>query len=147
MAPSNLTMPQRVARGVDRNRLAMIVAVLNRRARLPLFKCDIFVNVAGGLALEDPAADLAVALAIASAWRDTAGGQGVAAFGEVSLTGKVRYVLSGDKRIQELVRRGFTHILVPVRNGDEYSANGAAPEGLKLEAVTDVAQALKVLGH
>jgi DNA repair protein RadA/Sms len=143
VAPSNLAMPQRVARGVDRNRLAMIVAVLNRRARLPLFKCDIFVNVAGGLALEDPAADLAVAVAIASAWRDGGGGHGVAAFGEVSLTGKVRYVLSGDKRIQELVRRGFSQILVPAKNAEEYAASGSAPGGLRLEAITDVAQAVK----
>ena len=143
VAPSNLAMPQRVARGVDRNRLAMIVAVLNRRARLPLFKCDIFVNVAGGLALEDPAADLAVALAIASAWRDGSGGQGGAAFGEVSLTGKVRYVLSGEKRIQELARRGFPQILVPGRNAEELSASGGVPKGLQLEAVTDVAEAVK----
>ena len=128
VAPSNLAMPQRVARGVDRNRLAMIVAVLSRRARLPLLKCDIFVNVAGGLVLEDPAADLAVALAVASAWRDGGGGQGVAAFGEVSLTGKIRYVLQGDKRIQELARRGFSRILVPGRNAEELSGSvGRAP--------------------
>ena len=120
-------MPQRVARGVDRNRLAMIVAVLSRRARLPLLKCDIFVNVAGGLVLEDPGADLAVALAVASAWRDGADGQGVAAFGEVSLTGKVRYVVQGEKRIQELVRRGFARILVPGRNAEEFSAAGGSP--------------------
>jgi DNA repair protein RadA/Sms len=143
VATSNLAMPQRVARGVDRNRLAMIVAVLSRRARLPLFKCDIFVNVAGGLALEDPAADLAVALAIASAWRDGSDGQGVAAFGEVSLTGKVRYVLQGEKRIQELVRRGFPEILVPGRNAEEFNGGGGAPPGLRLEAVADVAQAVK----
>jgi len=143
VAPSNLAMPQRVARGVDRNRLAMIVAVLNRRARLPLFKCDIFVNVAGGLALEDPAADLAVALAIATAWRDEHSGHGIAAFGELSLTGKVRYVLSGDKRIQELGRRGFSQILVPAKNSEEYSGNGRPPAGVSLEAVTDVAQAVK----
>jgi DNA repair protein RadA/Sms len=144
VAPSNLTMPQRVARGVDRNRLAMLVAVLNRRARLPLFKCDIFVNVAGGLALEDPAADLAVALAIASAWRDGGGGgQGVAAFGEVSLTGKVRYVLLGEKRIQELARRGFPQILVPAKNAEEYMGGGGARKGLKLEAVNDIAEAVK----
>jgi DNA repair protein RadA/Sms len=143
VAPSNLAMPQRVARGVDRNRLAMIVAVLSRRARLPLFKCDIFVNVAGGLVLEDPAADLAVALAIASAWRDGVDGQGAAAFGEVSLTGKVRYVLQGEKRIQELIRRGFPQILVPGRNAEEFSGGGGAPPGLRLEAVVDVAQAVK----
>jgi DNA repair protein RadA/Sms len=157
VAPSNLAMPQRVARGVDRNRLAMIVAVLSRRARLPLLKCDIFVNVAGGLALEDPAADLAVALAIATAWRDGSDGHGLAAFGEVSLTGKVRYVLQGDKRIQELVRRGFPQILVPGRNAEEFTSAagatnskgtsgraGGTPPALKLEAVTDVAEAVKL---
>jgi DNA repair protein RadA/Sms len=142
VAPSSMAMPQRVARGVDRNRLAMIVAVLSRRARLPLLKCDIFVNVAGGLVLEDPAADLAVALAIASAWRDGTDGQGVAAFGEVSLTGKVRYVLQGEKRIQELVRRGFPRILVPGRNAEELSGKEGWPSGVELEAVTDIGQAV-----
>lgn len=143
VAPSSLALPQRVARGVDRNRLTMIVAVLSRRARLPLLKFDIFVNVAGGLALEDPAADLAVALAIATAWRDGSDGQGMAAFGEISLTGKVRYVLQGDKRIQELARRGFPRILVPGRNAEEYAGNGGASKAPKLEAVTDVAEAVK----
>lgn len=143
VAPSSLAMPQRVARGVDRNRLAMLVAVLNRRARLPLLKFDIFVNVAGGLVLEDPAADLAVALAIATAWRDSSDGRGMAAFGEVSLTGKVRYVLQGDKRIQELARRGFPQILVPGRNAEEFAGSGGVSGGVKLEAVGDVAEAVK----
>ena len=144
VTPSSLAMPQRVARGVDRNRLAMIVAVLSQRARLPLLKSDIFVNVAGGLVLEDPAADLAVALAVASAWGDDGtDGHGVAAFGEVSLTGKVRYVLQGEKRIQELVRRGFPQILVPGRNAEEFSGGGGSSPGLKLEAVADVAQAVR----
>ena len=142
VAPSSMAMPQRVARGVDRNRLAMIVAVLSRRARLPLLKCDIFVNVAGGLVLEDPAADLAVALAVASAWRDGNDGQGVAAFGEVSLTGKVRYVLQGEKRIQELVRRGFPRIVVPSRNADELSEPGGWASGVELQAVADIGQAV-----
>jgi predicted ATP-dependent serine protease len=142
VSPSNLAMPQRVARGVDRNRLAMIVAVLSRRARLPLLKCDIFVNVAGGLVLEDPAADLAVALAIASAWRDGSGGQGVAAFGEVSLTGKIRYVLQGEKRVQELARRGFPRILIPGRNAEELSGSGGWAPGAELVAVTDIEHAV-----
>ena len=143
VAAGNLAVPQLVARGVDRNRLAMIVAVLSRRARLPLSKCDIFVNVAGGLVLEDPAADLAVALAIASAWQDGADGHGVAAFGEVSLTGKVRYVLHGEKRIQELARRGFPQILVPGRNAEEFARVGGTSPGLRLEAVADIAQAVR----
>jgi DNA repair protein RadA/Sms len=144
VVPSSLAMPQRVARGVDRNRLTMIVAVLARRARLPLLKCDIFVNVAGGLAVEDPAADLAVALAVVSAWRDGSGGQGVAAFGELSLTGKVRYSLQGDKRIQELARRGFQRILVPDRNAEEITGAGIRLEGVRLEAVTDIGQAVNL---
>jgi DNA repair protein RadA/Sms len=138
VAPSNLAVPQRVARGVDRNRLTMIVAVLARRARLPLLKCDIFVNVAGGLTVEDPAADLAVALAVVSAWRDGSRGQGVAAFGELSLTGKVRYALQGEKRIQELARRGFKRIIVPERNA------AIRLEGVRLEAVADIGQAVDI---
>ena len=121
----------------------MIVAVLNRRARLPLFKSDIFVNIAGGLILEDPAADLAVALAIASAFRDGGAGQGVAAFGEISLTGKVRYVLQGDKRIQELARRGLPRILVPGRNAEEFAGAAPAAAGMKVEAVADIAEAVR----
>jgi DNA repair protein RadA/Sms len=143
VAPSTLAVPQRVARGVDRNRLAMIVAVLSRRARLPLSNHDIFVNVAGGLILEDPAADLAVALAIASAYRDGAGGQGLAAFGEISLTGKVRYALQGDKRILELARRGLPRILAPSRNAEESAKAGATPADMKIEAVSDIAEAVK----
>jgi DNA repair protein RadA/Sms len=143
VAPTNLTMPQRVARGVDRNRLAMIVAVLSRRARLPLSNCDIFVNIAGGLILEDPAADLAVALAIASAFRDGDAGEGLAAFGEISLTGKVRYALQSDKRIQEAARRGFERILVPSRSAQESAKAGLVPAGVKVEAVADIAEAVK----
>lgn len=93
--------------------------------------------------MEDPAADLAVALAIATAWRNGADGRGVAAFGEVSLTGKVRYALQGEKRIQELVRRGFPQILVPGRNVEEFSKAGGRISGLRLEAVSDVEQAVK----
>ena len=129
VAPTSLAVPQRVARGVDRNRLAMVVAVLCRRARVPLFKYDIFVNVAGGLALEDPAADLGVALAVAAAWKEGPGGQGVAAFGEVSLTGTIRYAAQGGKRIQELARRGFTRVFLPVRNAEEQEAAGGAGPG------------------
>jgi DNA repair protein RadA/Sms len=143
VAPSNLAMPQRVARGVDRNRLSMLVAVLTRRARISLANCDIFVNVAGGLILEDPAADLAVALAIASAFRDGGAGQGLAAFGEISLTGKVRYALQGDKRIQELARRGLPRIVVPGRNAEESRKAGIVPAEMKVAAVTDIAEAVR----
>ena len=84
-----------------------------------------------------------VALAISSAWRDGGEDEGVAAFGEVSLTGKVRYVLSAEKRIQELVRRGFPRILVPSKNAEECSAGGGLPTESQLEGVADLVQAVK----
>jgi DNA repair protein RadA/Sms len=146
VAASNLAMPQRVARGVDRNRLAMIVAVLSRRARLPLLKCDIFVNVAGGLVIEDPAADLAVALAVVSAWQEDDAGQGVAALGEISLTGKVRYVLQAEKRVQELVRRGLGTIVLPARNADEVLRAGLDVGTARLIGVTDIGEAVRMAG-
>lgn len=144
VAPSYLPGPQRVARGVDRNRLAMLVAVLVRKARVPLLKYDVFVNVAGGLAIEDPAADLGVLLAIATAWRGKSDGRGLAAFGEVSLTGKVRYVLQGEKRVQEVLRRGFGQVMAPARNVEECVRNKTFAEQVCIRAVADVREAVSL---
>ena len=144
VTPSGLAMPRRVTRGVDHNRLAMVVAVLSRRAGLSLGECDIFANVAGGLTVEDPAADLPLALAVASSFRDRALGD-AAAFGELSLTGQVRYVVHGDVRLQELARRGFRRVLAPRRNVEELRAHGAVPAGLSLEAVTDIRELVRGL--
>ena len=143
VTPSNLAVPQRVSRGVDRNRLTMIAAVLARRARIPILKCDIFVNVGGGLTLADPSADLAVALAIVSAWRDTASRHDIAAFGELSLTGRVRYALQGEKRIQELVRRGFRWLIIPVRNAKEVGTTNLLSKEIRADGVLDISQAVE----
>jgi DNA repair protein RadA/Sms len=136
--PTGLAVPRRVTRGVDRNRLAMVVAVLSRRAGLSLGECDIFVNLGGGLTLEDPGTDLPVALAVASALRDTPVESGLAGFGELSLTGQVRYAAQGEKRIQELSRRGYTRVLIPRRNLQELQAHGGVPAGAELQAVGDI---------
>jgi DNA repair protein RadA/Sms len=143
--PTGLAVPRRVTRGVDRNRLAMVVAVLSRRAGLSLGECDIFVNLAGGLTVEDPGADLPVALAIASALRDAPMDPQVAAFGELSLTGQVRYAVQGEKRVQELARRGYVRVLLPRRNLQELSAHGGVPAGVDLQAVTDVRDVVRGL--
>src|ERR687886_889508 len=90
VAPTDLAMPRRVATGVDPKRLAMIVAVLGRHARVALGQADVFVNVAGGVRVDEPGADLAVALAVASAARGASLRPGLAAFGEIGLTGRVR---------------------------------------------------------
>jgi DNA repair protein RadA/Sms len=110
---SELAMPRRVAVDLDRNRLAMIVAVLGRHAQLPLSSSDIFVTIAGGIRIDEPAADLAVALAIASAERDAPLPQGVAVIGEISLTGELRTCSHCERRIAEAGRAGFGRVVVP----------------------------------
>jgi DNA repair protein RadA/Sms len=111
---SELAMPRRVAVGFDRNRLAMLVAVLGRHARLPLSQADIFVTIAGGIRIDEPAADLAVALAIASAERNVPLPSRVAAIGEISLTGELRSSSQSERRVAEASRAGFERIVVPV---------------------------------
>ncbi len=113
VAPTDLAMPRRVATGVDPKRLAMIVAVLARHARLPLSTADVFVNVAGGVRIDEPGADLAVALAIASAARGAAVEEGLAAFGELGLTGRLRAATQAERRLEECAKLGFRAVLVP----------------------------------
>jgi DNA repair protein RadA/Sms len=113
---TELAMPRRVAVGFDRNRLAMLVAVLGRHGRLPLSTADVFVTIAGGIRIDEPAADLAVALAIASAERDVPLPARVAAIGEISLTGGLRSCSQGERRVVEAERAGFDRIVVPVND-------------------------------
>ena len=101
VAPSDLAMPRRVATGVDPKRLAMIVAVCSRHAGLALGGADVFVNVAGGVRIDEPGADLAIALAIASASRGTPVREGIAAFGEIGLTGRLRPAAQAERRLEE----------------------------------------------
>src|SRR5438552_4571900 len=107
VAPTDLAMPRRVATGVDPKRLAMIVAVLARHAGLPLGQADVFVNVAGGLRIDEPGADLAVALAIASAARAAPAHSGLAAFGEIGLTGRLRPATQAERRLEECAKLGL----------------------------------------
>ena len=112
VAPSELAMPRRLATGIDRNRLAMILAVLTRHAGLALGTADVFVNVAGGVDIDEPAADLAVAIAIASAQRAQPTGP-LVAFGEIGLTGRLRAVPQAERRLREAQRLGLTHAIAP----------------------------------
>ncbi len=113
VSPSDLAMPRRVATGVDPKRLAMIVAVLSRHAGLSLGQADVFVNVAGGLRIDEPGADLTVALAIASAARGEALRSGTASFGEIGLTGRLRPATQAERRAQECAKLGLSSVLVP----------------------------------
>jgi DNA repair protein RadA/Sms len=113
VAPTDLAMPRRVATGVDPKRLAMIVAVLSRHARVALGTADVFVNVAGGVRIDEPGADLAVALAIASAARGAPVREGIAAFGEIGLTGRLRPAAQSERRLEECGKLGLVGALAP----------------------------------
>ncbi len=113
VAPTDLAMPRRVATGVDPKRLAMIVAVLARHAGVALGQADVFVNVAGGVRVDEPGADLPVALAIASAARRQPVRDGLAAFGEIGLTGRLRPAAQAERRLEECAKLGLSTALVP----------------------------------
>ena len=136
---SELAMPRRVAVGFDRNRLAMLVAVLGRHAGLKLSSSDIFVTIAGGIRIDEPAADLAVALAVASAQRDQPLPAGAAVFGEISLTGGLRSCSQSERRVAEAGRAGFDRIVVP--------AADARGTGGRAAGATDLRGAFAALLH
>jgi DNA repair protein RadA/Sms len=113
VAPTDLAMPRRVATGIDPKRLAMIVAVLSRHAGIALGSADVFVNVAGGVRIDEPGADLAVALAIASAAKGARVREGTAAFGEVGLTGRLRPATQAERRLEECAKLGLEAVVAP----------------------------------
>ena len=113
VAPTDLAMPRRVGTGVDPKRLAMIVAVLSRHARIALGQADVFVNVAGGVRIDEPGADLAIALAIVSAAKGAPVQPKTAAFGEIGLTGRLRPATQSERRLEECAKLGLDSALVP----------------------------------
>jgi DNA repair protein RadA/Sms len=113
VSPTDLAMPRRVGTGVDPKRLAMIVAVLGRHSRIPLASADVFVNVAGGVRIDEPGADLAIALAVASAQRGAPVKAGTAAFGEIGLTGRLRGAAQAERRLEECAKLGLLSVFAP----------------------------------
>jgi DNA repair protein RadA/Sms len=131
VAPTDLAMPRRVGTGVDPKRLAMIVAVLGRHAGVPLASSDVFVNVAGGVRIEEPGADLAVALAIASAARGAPVREGLAAFGEIGLTGRLRQASQVERRLEECANLGIVIVVAPPGGTTRVTPRIAAAETLR----------------
>src|SRR5216684_9142265 len=113
VSPTDLAMPRRVGTGVDPKRLAMIVAVLSRHAGVALGSADVFVNVAGGVRIDEPGADLAIALAIASAAKGVPTKEGLAAFGEIGLTGRLRPAAQAERRLEECGKLGLVGVVAP----------------------------------
>ena len=119
VSPSELEQPRRVVAGIDRNRLALVLAVLGRHAGVGLGNADVFVNVVGGVRVDEPGADLAVALAVASASRGvplhSGAGQPLACFGELGLTGELRTVAHSDRRLAEAAKFRLGEVAEPGR--------------------------------
>jgi DNA repair protein RadA/Sms len=132
---------RRMASGLDQNRLSLLLAVLEKRVGLNVAAEDVFVNVAGGIAVDEPAADLGVVAAVASSMRNRAVRAGTAVFGEVGLAGEIRGTSQASLRVREAAHMGFTRCVVPEGN----CAPGDVPEGLELVSVTTVNEALDQL--
>lgn len=116
VSPTGFGNPRRMSTGFDYNRLSLLLAVLEKRAGYFFSNLDAYVNVVGGLRLDEPAADLPVALALVSSLKDTPVAEGIVAFGEVGLAGEIRSVSNAEQRISEAARLGFTRVLVPYHN-------------------------------
>ena len=143
ISPSNYNAARR-ANGIDYNRSAMLLAVLEKRGGMPVGNCDSYINVIGGLFLDEPAADLATALAIASSFLDRPLGGDLAAIGEVGLSGEIRSVTVLNQRLTEIARLGFRRCVIPAHVRDEIRC----PAGLQLIPVKNIAEAIgAVLGR
>ena len=131
VADANSNYPRRLAQGVDQNRLALLVAVLQRHGGIALSGEDIFVNVVGGLRIGETSADLPTLLAIVSSFRDRPCRRKLLSFGEIGLAGEVRPVRFGTERISEAARQGFTRAIVPAANVPQKKINGIEIVGVK----------------
>jgi len=137
---SQYSNPRRVAVGLDNNRVAMLLAVLHRHGGMFMADQDVFVNVVGGVKVSETSADLALLLAIVSSFRDKALPRELVVFGEVGLAGEIRPVPSGQERLQEASKHGFTRAIVPKSNAPKKKI-----EGMEVIAVSKLSEALDAL--
>jgi len=133
-------LPRRTANGIDFNRLLLLVAVLSKRVGIRLHDQDVFVNVVGGLRVNEPAADLSVAVAIASSFRDVPVAHDLAIIGEIGLSGELRSVSQATKRLNEASRLGFKRCLLP----SSVRLSGDRPAALEVIRARSLRQALDV---
>ena len=140
VARTSFNVPRRTTDGFDFNRANLLLAVIEKRGGLNIGMCGAYVNVIGGLQLDEPAADLAVVLAVASSYRDKAMDGGTTAIGEVGLTGEVRAVTALQQRLAEAARLGFTRCVIP-RHGTQQIT---APNGMELIRVRNIREAIEI---
>jgi DNA repair protein RadA/Sms len=141
---TNFGVPRRMATGLDYNRLTMLMAVLEKRVGLQLYNFDAYVNVVGGIRLDEPACDLGIAAAVASSFRNIPVDAGTVLIGEVGLTGEVRAVGQIDKRISEAVRLGFRNIIIPEGN-KKLAEQVKNTVGVSIVPVSNIQEALEII--
>ena len=141
LTPSSLSQARRNTNGVDFNRTMLLLAVLEKIGGLHVGGCDAYINVVGGLELDEPAADLAIVLAIASSFRDKPIGDDLCAVGEIGLTGEIRSVPNINQRLQEIARLGFKRCVIPAHCKDDIKT----PEGLKLLPAKNIREAVNAV--
>lgn len=141
VVPTTFGNPRRVSNGIEYNRAVLLLAVLEKRGGFLLSNCDAYINIIGGLNLNEPAADLATVIALASSFRDQPVPSHLAAIGEVGLTGELRAVNSLGQRLSEIARLGFTKCLMPRKT----QGNITIPDGLDVVPVSNIREALAVL--
>ena len=137
---TSFNVPRRASDGFDFNRAVLLMAVMEKRAGLQLNLFDAYINVIGGLRLDEPGADLPVALAVASSYRDSAISDDMVAIGEVGLTGEIRAVSNMTQRLSEVARLGFTKVIIPKYGSDKLEI----PSGLSVYRVRNIREAIEV---
>ena len=140
LSATTAASPRRTTSGLDGSRVAMILAVLDKRAKVPVRAADCYVSTVGGVKVSEPAADLAIALAMASSVSDRALPRGTVAIGEVGLAGEIRAVTGIPRRLAEAARLGFRQAIVPTGSLD----NSPAPPGMKVIEVSDISNAVSL---
>jgi DNA repair protein RadA/Sms len=141
VGPSSLGVPRRTSMGVDHNRISLLVAILGKRVGMEMGDQDIFVNVAGGLKVDEPAADLAIVSALVSSFLDRSVDREIVIFGEVGLAGEIRGVSQPELRIKEAKKLGFSRCLLPKSN-----LEGCRPiEGMELVNVDSINELVDLL--
>jgi DNA repair protein RadA/Sms len=135
---SNFGIPRRTAAGADLNRVNLLMAVLEKRVGLSLGNCDAYVNIAGGIRMNEPALDLAITLALASSYQNIAVGEKTICFGEVGLSGEVRGVAMVQQRVSEARKLGFEICMLPRVNVESLTDK----KGIKIIAISNVKEAI-----
>jgi DNA repair protein RadA/Sms len=136
VSSSGYSVPQRTATGFDYKRLAILIAVLEKKIGIHLSKFDVFLNIAGGIKIDEPAIDLAAAMSICSSFKDTSLESDMLILGELGLSGEIRTISFADRRIQEAVKLGFKKVVIPKNNMKNFKQNGAI-EYIPVETIQD----------